>query len=208
MSKRAWKGCLILFALFPTPVFGGTEVTPFAGYRFADNVQLQTNGATTSDELHFNSGASFGVLVNADLDQPGKQYQLYYAHQVTRASVAQPADFAGLGHFDVVIDRLQFGGLYFPGGQGQGAFVDGTLGVSRLSPRSPDLETEYYPSIALGGGVEIPVNRHFLLRFDLRGLYTALNTGGTIFCSGGCIARVDSKGFFQLEAAVGTTFRF
>lgn len=208
MLKPAGKSCLILFAVFSAPVLGGTEVTPFAGYRFANNVELRTSGATTSDELHFRSGASFGVLLNADLDQPGRQYQFYYAHQITRASTGQPADFAGISHFDVVIDRLQFGGLYFPGGRNRGGFVDGTLGVSRLAPRSPGLEPEYYPSIALGGGFKVPLNTHFLLRVDLRGLYTALNTGGSIFCSGGCTARVDSNGFFQLEATLGTTFRF
>ena len=105
-------------------------------------------------------------------------------------------------------DRLQIGGLYFPGGETRGGFVDGTLGVTRLDPRASGLKTEYHFSIALGGGAKIPLGSNLLLRLDLRGIYTALKTDAGLFCAGGCTARVASGGFFQAEAAVGLAFRF
>ncbi|WP_421843347.1 hypothetical protein [Marinobacter algicola] len=45
-------------------------------------------------------------------------------------------------------------------------------------------------------------------RLDLRGVYTALNSGGSAFCSGGCELRFDSSGYLQVEAAAGLAIRF
>jgi len=200
-------GLLVLMGLaLPCPA--QTTVTPFAGFRFGDGIMLRTSGTTTTDELRIRAGRSEGILLNVDLDTPARRFQLYYSHQDTRANVSQPAEFGGIEQFDLSIDRLQAGGLYFPDGQPRGWFVDGTLGVTRLTPHAAGLETDYYPSIALGTGTQMPLGRHLSLRFDLRGIYTALNTGGAIFCSGGCTARVDSSGFFQVETAVGVGFRF
>ena len=187
---------------------GATEITPFVGQRFASDIALQTSGAATSDKLRFESDPSVGILINTDIDGQGRQYQFYYSHQNARARPSSSADFGGLTRFDVAIDRLQVGGLYFPGGGSHGGFVDGTLGVTRLDPHASGLDQEYYFSIALGGGAKIPLNSRLMLRLDLRGIYTALNTDASIFCSGGCTARVSSGGFFQAEATVGLSFRF
>ncbi|WP_097458666.1 hypothetical protein [Mangrovitalea sediminis] len=208
MHIRTWITGAALLATFSLPVRGETEITPFLGYRFANNVALRSDTTTTTDTLKFSDSSSFGILVNGDIDPYGRQYQLYYSHQDTRASVGQPALFSGISQFDVSIDRLQFGGLYFPGGVSSLGFIAGTLGITRMSPDAAGLETDYQPSISLGGGAKLPLGQHLLLRFDLRGIYTALHTNAAIFCSGGCTARVDSHGFFQMETAVGLGFRF
>lgn len=204
----AGTGLILALTLASQAAFAATTVTPFVGYRFASNIDLRANGAATTDNLRFTDSPSAGIVINTDLDRPSRKFQLYYSHQSTQARADTSTDFGGLTRFDVDIDRLQLGGLYFPSGRDFGGFVDGTLGVTRLDPRSPGLETEYYPSIALGGGTEMPLSSHLRLRLDLRGIYTALNTGASIFCSGGCTARVDSRGFFQVEAAMGLAFRF
>lgn len=209
MRNQSTKtGLVLALTLISQTAFAGITVTPFVGYQFASNIDLRSNAVATTDQLRFADGPSAGILIDSDLEGPARQFQLYYSHQETRARPEKSIDFEGLSRFDVTIDRLQLGGLYFPGGQPYGGFVDGTLGLTRLDPRASGLETEYYPSIALGGGTEIPLNTHLQLRLDLRGIYTALNTGASIFCSGGCRARVDSRGFFQVEAALGLAFRF
>ncbi len=208
MRRLLRRYSLLILLGLAMPCLAQTEVTPFLGFRFGDGIMLRTSGAATTDELRIRASRSEGLLLNTDLDSPVRQFQLYYSHQDTRASVGQPSEFGGVDGFDLSIDRLQAGGLYFPDGRPQGWFVAGTLGVTMLTPRSAGLETDYYPSIALGTGAKLPLGRHLLLRVDLRGIYTALNTGGAIFCSGGCTARVDSSGFFQVETAVGIGFRF
>lgn len=209
MLKQSSKaGMVLAIALLSHTALGATEFTPYVGNRFTSNIALHTAGASTTNELRFTDSAAAGILINTDLAGQSSQYQLYYSHQRTQARPSTPADFGGLVQFDVAIDRLQIGGLYFPGGGARGGFVEGTLGVTRLAPRAAGLETEYYPSIALGGGAKFPLSAHLLLRADLRGIYTALRTDASIFCAGGCTARTASRGYFQVEAAVGLAFRF
>ncbi|CAN0601778.1 unnamed protein product, partial [Ectocarpus sp. 12 AP-2014] len=104
--------------------------------------------------------------------------------------------------------QLQFGGLYFPGGTTTGGFVSGVAGFTRLDPKPSGLDTHHRASLSLGGGYKWPLNDHLRLRLDLRGLYTVLDSGGAVFCSGGCNVRFESNGFFQVEASAGLVVRF
>ncbi|MFE8069927.1 hypothetical protein QQM79_02615 [Marinobacteraceae bacterium S3BR75-40.1] len=187
---------------------GDVEITPFAGYQFGSDIQLQSNAFASDDQLRFAASPSVGVILNGDLQEPGKQFQLYYSRQETRGEVDRPETFSGVHRFDVTLERLQFGGLYLPGGGQSGGFVDGTLGITRLAPGEGGLKTDYRPSLALGGGYKWLLQPHWGLRFDLRLIFTDLDTDAAIFCSGGCSARVHSSGFVQVETGLGMVVRF
>ena len=91
-------------------------MTPFLAHRFASNIALRTEGAATTDELRFEGGQAAGFLINTDLAGRRSQYLVYYSHQRANVRLQVPTAFGGLAQFDVAIDRLQIGGLYFPGG--------------------------------------------------------------------------------------------
>jgi len=77
-----------------------------------------------------------------------------------------------------------------------------------MAPDRADLTTENRFSISLGGGAKIFLTKSVGLRFDARGIYTALNSNTEIFCSGGCAIKVVSSGFVQTEVSAALMMRF
>ena len=191
-----------------TPALAGVELSPFAGFRMGGSFDIQTAGAQTDGELKFKDTASQGLVVNFDLQEAGKQGELYFGRQETTARLDNGLFAPGVQSTDVTIYQLQFGGLYFPGGQTVGGFVSGVAGVTRLEPKASDLKTHHRASLSLGGGYKFPVTDNLRLRMDLRGIYTALDSGGSVFCSGGCEIRFRSSGYVQVEASAGLALRF
>lgn len=59
------------------------------------------------------------------------------------------------------------------------------LGVTRLEPDDSRYDTHHRAALSLGGGYQFFLSEQLRLRLDLRGVYTALNSGGSVFCSGG-----------------------
>jgi hypothetical protein len=87
-------------------------------------------------------------------------------------------------------------------------YVSGSLGLTRMAPSRPDLSTEVRLSIALGGGAKYFFSKSLGVRFDVRGIYTAINSDSAVFCSGGCTIKVNSNGFIQTEVSAALMMRF
>ncbi|SFR75921.1 hypothetical protein SAMN05216203_2830 [Marinobacter daqiaonensis] len=199
--------CLATAGLLTTTARAEVELAPHAGFRMGGDVEIRESGSDLTTELSFKDSESFGIVLNVDLDEAGKQMELYFARQETTARadvLLTPGTFA----VDLTIYQLQFGGLYFPGGRTTGGFVSGVVGVTRLDPKSSGLDEHHRASISLGGGYKLALTESLLARFDLRGIYTALDSGGSVFCDGGCTVRFDSSGFFQAEISAGLALRF
>lgn len=190
------------------PATADVELTPFAGYCVGGEFDINNRTDDEDSRVDLDDTPSQGLLLNVDLKEPGKQLELYLGRQETTARLSEGLLIPTQSSVDITITRLQFGGLYFPGGTTTGGFVSGVAGVTRLDPRPSGLDTHHRASLSLGGGYKFPVNDHLRLRLDLRGLYTALDSGGAVFCSGGCNIRFQSNGYFQVEAAAGLAVRF
>lgn len=190
------------------PVTAEVSLAPFAGFRMSSSVDIETAGASTSDQIDFRDSASQGLVFNFDLPEAGKQGELYFGRQRTSARLDNGLFAPGVESIDLTIYQLQFGGLYFPSGQNYGGFVSGVLGVTRLEPDDSRYETHHRAALSLGGGYQFFLTEQLRLRLDLRGVYTALNSGGSAFCSGGCELEFDSSGYLQVEAAAGLAIRF
>lgn len=200
---------LVLAAcLLPMVAQAGVELTPFAGFRLGGDFEVRSAGTSTTEDLTFDDTRSLGLTLNVDLAEPGKQLELYFARQETQVHSSEALFTPPATALDVVIVQLQFGGLYFPEGGTTGPFVSGVAGLTRLEPKPDGLRNHNRASISLGGGYKLPLNRNLLMRFDLRGIYTALDNGASVFCSGGCTAVFESSGFIQVEASAGLTLRF
>lgn len=208
MNLHIPPAVLLALTLVPTPGAADISLAPFAGFRMSSSVDIETAGASTSDQIDFRDSASQGLVVNFDLAEPGKQVELYFGRQSTSARLDNSLFAPSVDSIDLTIYQLQFGGLYFPGGQYHGGFVSGVLGVTRLEPDDSGYETHHRAALSLGGGYQFFLTEQLRLRLDLRGVYTALNSGGSAFCSGGCELRFDSSGYLQVEAGAGLAIRF
>jgi len=152
--------------------------------------------------LHLAAG-----LVDVDLD-PDRQIEFYLSRQSTTLS----ADglFTGNPLFDLSVEYYHVGGLYLIEVQSERVrpFVSGTLGLTRMNPQGDGLDTETWFSLAFGGGAKFFVTKRLAVRLDARGIFTAVNSNGAVFCSGGCTISIQSSGFMQAELGAGLVFRF
>ncbi len=208
MNFRQLIALALCFALTASPAVADIGVAPYVGYRMGSSVDIETSGASIKDQIRFTDTTSHGLTLNFDLPEAGKQGELYFGRQETSAKLDNGHFAPGTQAIDVTIYQLQFGGLYFPGGKTYGGFASGVLGVTRLEPDDSAFDTHHRLALSLGGGYQFFLNERLRLRLDLRGIYTALDSGGSAFCSGGCELKYRSSGYLQVEAGAGLVLRF
>nr|WP_252737924.1 hypothetical protein [Marinobacter salexigens] len=194
--------------MFASPVVADVSIAPFAGFRASSSIDIESSGTNTKDQIRFEDTVSQGLALNFDLQEAGKQGELYFGRQQTSAKLDNGLFAPGTESIDITIYQLQFGGLYFPGGKTYGGFASGVLGVTRLEPNNSAFDTHHRIALSLGGGYQFFISEQLRLRLDLRGVYTALDSGGSVFCSGGCKLTYSSSGYLQVEAGAGLVLRF
>jgi hypothetical protein len=208
MSFRQLIALVSGFVLAASPVAADIGIAPFVGYRLGSSIDIASSAASTTDQIRFKDGTSHGLTLNFDLPEAGKQGELYFGRQETSAKLDNSLFAPNTQAIDVTIYQLQFGGLYFPGGKTYGGFASGVLGLTRLEPDNSAFDTYHRLALSLGGGYQFFLSDSLRLRLDLRGVYTALNSGGSVFCSGGCELKYRSNGYVQVEAGAGVVLRF
>jgi len=193
---------LAWFALSQTSYAETFEVAPFSGHRYGGSFE----DSNTNAKLEVEDATAFGLILDFDYE-PDSQIEVYLSRQNTSMSTA--GTFTGNPLFDLTIDYYHLGGLYMlPDFDRIRPFLSGTFGLTRMDPKRADLTTENRWSISLGTGAKIFFNKHLGLRFDLRGIYTSLNSDTAVFCSGGCNIKVNSSGFLQTELSAALMMRF
>jgi hypothetical protein len=193
-----------LFALMPAVAFAAQtiEITPFTGQRFGGSFE----DANTLTEFDVGNSNAHGLMIDFDTE-PDKQIEIYLSRQNTHLTTS--GTFTGNPLFDLTIDYYHIGGIYMPPDEGKvKPFVSGSFGFTRMIPKRSDLSTETYFSIALGGGAKYFFNKSAGVRFDVRGIYTAVNSDTAVFCSGGCSIKVNSNGFTQTEVSLALMMRY
>jgi len=206
IDSAALRQILFVIALSLPAFVQAVEITPFVGRRFGGSFVDANTGAN----FLVADAKAFGLVLDFDLE-PDKQIEIFLSRQNTYLSSSDPL-FTGNPLFDLTIDYYHIGGLYMiPTDELPEhvlPFVSGTFGLTRMAPKRTDLTTENRWSISLGTGAKIFFNKNLGLRFDLRGIYTALNSDTAIFCSGGCAIKVNSSGFVQTELTAALMMRF
>lgn len=194
---------LALVALSHSAPARAVEITPYIGHRFGGSFQ----DSITAANFEVADAAAYGLVLDFDLE-PDKQIEVLLSRQNTYLSTGDPL-FTGNPLFDLTIDYYHIGGLYMlPEGDRVRPFLTGTLGLTRMAPKPADLTTENRLSLSLGAGAKIFFTKNLGLRFDVRGIYTVLNSDTAVFCSGGCTIKVNSGGFVQTEIGAGLMMRF
>jgi hypothetical protein len=200
---KALQPLLIALALSLPAMAQAVEVTPFIGQRYGGSFADANTGAS----FEVADANAFGLVFDFDTE-PDKQIEILLSRQNTSLSTNDPL-FTGNPLFDLTIDYYHLGGLYMlPDYDKVRPFVSGTFGITRMEPKRADLTTETRMSLSLGAGAKIFFTKNLGLRFDVRGIYTALNADTAIFCSGGCAIKVNSSGFLQTELTAALMMRF
>lgn len=210
MNQTSITNCrfaaLVITALGCSPLAQAVDIAPFVAQRFGGDIDIEDSGAGTTTQLELDDASSYGLILDFDLD-PQRQIEVYVSRQDTQLASGQP--FLGYSLFDLTVDYYHIGGLYYPTEDERfRPFVSGTLGLTRMDPQGAGLSTENFFSLALGGGATFFPLKQLGLRFDARAIYTAVNTDGAIFCSGGCVVRVNSEGFWQTELGASVVLHF
>jgi hypothetical protein len=194
---------LALIALSQVAPARAVEITPYIGHRFGGSFQ----DSITAANFEVADAAAYGLVLDFDLE-PDKQIEVLLSRQNTSLSTGDPL-FTGNPLFDLTIDYFHIGGLYvLPEGDRVRLFLTGTFGLTRMDPKPADLTTENRLSLSLGAGAKIFLTKDLGLRFDVRGIYTVLDSDTAVFCSGGCTIKVNSGGFVQTEIGAGLMMRF
>lgn len=201
-SLRPLVLALSMLALSHAAPVRAVEVAPFIGRVYGGSFE----DSNTLSTFEVQDAASFGLMLDFDTE-PDKQIEVFLSRQATRLTTT--GTFTGNPLFDLTIDYYHIGGLYMlPDFDRVRPFVSGTFGLTRMAPDRADLTTENRFSLSLGGGAKIFLTKSVGLRFDVRGIYTALNADSSIFCSGGCTIKVVSNGFVQTEVSAALMMRF
>ena len=193
---------LLLCALsFGAQARGGIDVVPFIGYRWGGEFE----DANSETKLKLQDNPAFGVAVDFDYGKNG-QIGFVYSHQSTefRENSAFPSD----QRFDLDIDYLQFTSMYLWDGESTRPFVTAGLGLTYMNPDRAGFNSTTRFSFSLGGGAKWYFTKNIGLRFEVRGYGTVLQSGTSVFCSGGCNIQITGGGFYQLESSLGLIVRF
>lgn len=189
------------FASEPEQAHNRVEFTPFAGYMTGGEFEDPTD-ATDRD---LDEDTSFGLFIDFAADD-WRHYEILLADMDTEVDGETP--------FDMGVQYLHIGGtVSHPDARYVIPYFGMTVGAARFSPDEAGLDDETKFSFSAGGGVRVPITRHFGVRFDARAFLTVLDSEGDLFCAsangvGTCRIRAKSDSFLQYAASLGFTVGF
>jgi hypothetical protein len=204
-SAVAAAGVLLSLALpaqaqEPPQQYNDWEFTPFVGYMAGGEFEDPADGS----DRNVDEDNNYGLFVNAAVDN-WRHYELLYTKQSTRVQGVTP--------FDMDVQYLQIGGtVSYPDAERVIPYFGMTVGAARFAPDQPGLDDETKLAFTVAGGVRVPINDHFGVRFDLRAFVTVLDTDGDLFCVSDagltCNVRAKSDTFIQYSANLGVILGF
>lgn len=212
---RPWKGicraALALAACGATAAAAADDpaaitygITAFAGYRFGGHFDDSAGG----ESLRLDSSASFALALDA-ATEPGRAYEVFYAHQDTR--------FTGQGFasLDTHLEYLHLGGTLDLGDAPPPwrPYLAGGLGLTRIAPAGTNGREDEHFSLSLALGVRLALSEHLRVRLEGRGYATFIGSQSSLFCrsdESGALCRIRAQGstLVQGEALAGLSFEF
>lgn len=185
------------------PAAAQSAVTVYGGARFGGSFTNENDDDKTIDL------ASSGAF-SASFEWPwgdGRQGQLFYSYQ---PSSLPGSAFGRSGDVDIDLSYFHIGGRSFFDGTvaTRAAYVVGGLGVTYFSPGLDGGSSEWRPSMNVGVGYQWPLASNVMLRTELRGYVTLVNSSGGFLCSGGCAFAIAGDALWQGEAMVGLSVGF
>ena len=202
---------VLLAYCIPAPA---TDMTLLAGYQFNSDFEIASidsqppvvspGTGEPGEDISLDDSAAFSLAVDFVFEnQQTKRIGFYISHSQTKLD-----SNAGLADPDMDVTHVHFTAMsYYPQGKLE-PFVMAGLGAGFFAPGDSTLKDETKFSAQVGAGTNYRFSDNFLLRMDIRWLATFFDSGGSVFCSGGCTIAVSSDTYSQVQANVGLMYRF
>ena len=190
---------LVLFATTTPLSAQDFSITPFIGWRTSSSLEEETTGAT----VKVKETDSFGLILSMK-KTPDTTYDFLFSRQSTELQPSTSPDSTE----SIRIDYYQVGGTVFYHVDRLHPFVTGGVGATHISPANDAFSSETKFSLSVGGGLKVPLGQNVGLRLEARGYGTVVDSGGSILCSGGCVAQFKGSLFMQFEASAGLSIAF
>lgn len=175
------------------------EITPLVGWRGSSSLEEESTGET----VDLNETRSFGILLSIR-QYHNSTYDLLFTRQDTETQTPVTLENASIR-----FDYYHIGGTVFYEQKHLQPFLSGGLGITHISPTNNNFSSETKLSLSIGGGIKFPLTKSIGLRLEARGYGTAVDSGGSILCTGGsCLIRFKSELFTQFEAMAGLSVAF
>ena len=203
-------GAVLAFGVLATAPASAQDAEPqptkfsigaFIGYRGGGS----GTDTSTGNAYQLASAQSYGLVADFRVS-PDTEVEVLWSQQNTHVQQTSPVN-AQL--FDVNVGYYQIGGTYLFTREGIQPFMVATLGATYLSPQQAGYQNETRFSFGIGGGVRLPVGRHFGLRLEARAYGTVLNNDSSAVCTNGsCLIHVSGNLMWQYEANAGVYVSF
>ncbi len=196
MSRHYLLAATILVTQLTPAYAQDYEITPYIGWRTSSSLEDVETGET----IDLKETDSFGIILSMkkNLDT---NYDFLFSRQNTELQSATVTE-------SLRIDYYHLGGTIFYDYDKLHPFVSGGLGATHISPANDAFSSETKFSLSVGGGLKFPLTQNVGLRLEARGYGTVVSSGGTILCSGGCVAKFTGSLFMQFEALAGLSIAF
>ena len=171
------------------------ELEPFAGLQYGGSFV-----AASGRHASLGAGLDYGATLDVHVS-PSWCVEVLYSRQ-------QAGLDAGGIPFDTTVERLM-GGIVEEQGDGPSRFFGVVLfGATRFVPALSGYGSSTQFTIGLGLGVKHRFDQHLGIRAEARGFYAITETGGGLFCSGGCLFTFSGSGLWQGDLTAGVMLAF
>jgi hypothetical protein len=174
------------------PPLSRVEVAGFAGLQFGGGVQAAPTGRKAS----FGAGLDYGGTVDVRFAESWSVEALYSR---------QGTELPGL---DATIERFMVGVTEEHDHGRTKVFGVALLGATRFVPGATQYGSQVLFTLGLGLGVKYFVSDRVALRAEARGFYAITQSGGGLFCAGGCLFVFSSSGLAQGDVTAGVAVAF
>ncbi len=173
---------------------GRFEVAPFFGYRFGGGIE----DVFTGKSYDFDDSEAYGLTIDLGPTASEMKVEFQWSRQDTSLNFHGAG---GLGKIDLSVDEFQLGGVAEMGKNRFREFVSVSVGATYFATDYGD-DTRF--SFEIGGGVKYYLARHFVVRADLRGFCTVVDSESAfIFHNGVTVAHFSGSTLWQGQATVG-----
>ena len=174
------------------PRWPTVQVAPFAGVQFGGSVQGPSGRSGSVD-----AGLDYGATVDFRVAESWS-VEVLYSRQSTE--FPGPLDATVERYMAGPVEEVDYGRTRF--------FGVALIGATRFAPGFDGYDSSALFTIGVGLGVKHLLTDHFGLRAEVRGFYAITQSGGGLFCSGGCLFVFNGSGLAQADVAAGIVLAF
>ena len=207
MKRKCLLVVTLVFLALPATGWAQSrgDVSAIVGWQWGGGID------TRDGRIQLDAALNYGVEVDI-VARPGAEVVLLYNRQDTEARLTN----RGVGIPDttlagVAMNYFQIGGTAAPYRQGAlKPFFAGTLGLTWIDPKTPNVGSLWYFGGSLGGGVKVLPSPRIGFRAQLRWWFTFIPSGSSWWCGlpGGCWATTTFELISQGEVSGGLVIRF